>query len=129
MPPVEQTDMVDKAMMWEFVRTDRKGMPIVSSPEEIVCRWEEGQYEMKDAEGQVLVVDVVMASIQNIKVGSLLWEGSEDDLEELVGTSLIPTDAIYEIVLRNRAKDLKGGVTRYEFGLRRFKDRTITIGS
>lgn len=127
MPPLEQMDMHDTAIMWEFVRTDRKGMPIVSSPEEIRCRWEEGQFELKDSEGQQLVLDVIMTTTQDIPLGSLLWEGTETQLRTLVGNSLTPTSGIFECVIRGIARDLKGRVNRHEFGLKRFKDKFPSV--
>lgn len=123
MPPLEQMDMHDYAILWAFVRTNRTGMPFVASPVEIRCRWEEGQFELKDSEGQQLVLDVIMTTTRDIALGSILWEGSEDSLEDLVGTSLTPTSGIFECVIRGVARDLKGRVNRHEFGLKRFKDR------
>lgn len=129
MPSLEHLDLTDKALLWEVVRYSREGQQIVSALVEIPVRWEEGQFEKADDIGQLLVVDVVLATNQNIPLGSLLWEGSEEDLEELVGTSGIPESGIYEVVTRNRGKDLKGRVSRYEFGLKRFKDAMPDIAT
>jgi hypothetical protein len=122
MPPLERMDFHDRAMMWEVQRYDRHGNQLVAEPVELRCRWEEKQIEMLDDQGQRIVVDVILATTQNIPNGSLMWEGSEEDLEDEVGTGLVPTDNIYEVIARDRGKDLKGRVTRYEFGLKRFKD-------
>ncbi len=121
-PPLEYMDLTDRALMWEVSRVDRHGMPLLSALVELPVRWEEGQVERMDAEGQLIVVDVTLATDQNIPIGSLMWEGSEEDLEDEVGTTGIPESDIYEVITKMRGKSLKGEYTRYEFGLKRFKD-------
>lgn len=127
MPPLERKDLTDKAVLWEVSRYDGDGFPLVLAPVEISVRWEEAQVEMLDPEGQLVKVDVVAATTLNIPNGSMLWEGSLEDLETQYGSGLTPTRDIYELVTRNRGKDLKGRITRYEFGLRRYKDTLPSV--
>lgn len=120
--PLEYMDLTERAILWIVSRIDREGFPLVASPVEICVRWEEGQQEMLRPDGEKDVTDVTIATNRNIPLGSIIWEGSEEDLEDAVGTSLIPESDVYEVVTRNRGKDILGTVTRYEFGIKRYKD-------
>ncbi len=122
-PPLEQMDLTQTAILWEIVGYDRNGMPTISAGVEIPVRWEEGNTEMVDTNDQRILVDVSIASNRNIKVDSLMWEGSIADLNELAGTGSPPPDDLYQVVMRIRAKDILGRYNRYEFGLKRYKDR------
>lgn len=116
MPPLEHKDLLEPAVLWSFLRTGREGEPIVAPPVQIPVRWEEGQKEIADANGTRWNVDVVMATNQNMLLGSIIWEGA------LSAIPPNPTSGLYEIVIRERAEDIKYRVTRYEFGLRRYKN-------
>lgn len=124
MPSLEKKDLKGYAILWESTGNHTAdGFPIVAQPVQIRVRWEEGNFEMIDPDGNQVRVDVILAAAQQIPLNSMLWEGSEEDLEEEgTGTGLTPLSDIYEVVTRSRASDLKGRHTRYEFGLRRYKD-------
>ncbi len=124
MPPLEHMDIREKAVLWEFVRMDRNAMPLVLAPIQISVRWEKEQRDALDKDGQQIVTDVTICSNRDIKLESIIWEGSLEDLaEETNGTAYVPTGDIYQVLTRIRAKDLLQRVTRYEFGIKRFKDR------
>lgn len=133
MPPLERMDLTEYAVMWEASRYGRDGFQVVLSPVQLRVRWEETNFDRMDANGHMITIDVVIASTQNIPIGSLMWEGKLADLsgmdtDEEVGTgSLIPDQDLYEVVFRVRAKDLKGRITRYEFGLKRYKDTLPSV--
>lgn len=110
--------MRDPAVLWTLNRHDRDGFPLLNPPVQICTRWEEKNLEMTDEEGNRIVVDVVLAANRQIAVGSLLWAGEECDLPE----SGDPGVDLYEVLLRDRGNDLNGRITRYEFGLKRYKD-------
>lgn len=122
MPPLEHMDMTSKAVLWTFVRHDRDGFPLVEEPVQLCCRWEEINKEMVDADGNRIAVDVVLAVPQQIVMGSLMWEGKLTSLPTVDSIRTPPRD-LYEVVGRDRGKELKGRVVRYEFGLRRYKDK------
>lgn len=121
--PMEHSDMVNHAVLWSFARNDRDGFPRVEQPVDTCCRWEEKNIEMVDPEGNKIQVDVILAVPHQIVMNSLLWEGRLCDLPE----SGVPTRDVYEVVARDRGDDLKGRVRRWEFGLKRFKDRIRTL--
>lgn len=120
--PLEYMDLTEKMVYWAVVAHDREGFPLLSSPVELSVRWEEFQREMLSPTGERMSVDVTIATTQNLVMNSLVWEGSLEDLADIVGTSYIPESGIYEVVNKARAKSLQGEVTRYEFGISRYKD-------
>lgn len=126
MPPLEHQHMTTTAVLWSMVRHDRDGFPLVSAPEQIRVRWEEADAEMVDDEGNRIRVDVVLTAPRQLVTGSLLWEGELASLPLVDGVRTPPRD-LYEVISRVRGKDLKGRLLRYEFGLRRYKDRLPTI--
>lgn len=119
MPPLEYMDFHNRAILWVIVGHTKNSMPKLSSPVQICCRWEEGHTELVNTEGQNIVVDVVMATNRDIVNGSLLWEGTEEQLSEYDDA---PPRDIYEVIMRSRGDSLNGRVRRYEYGLKRFKD-------
>lgn len=121
MPPLEYLDLEDYAVLWEATgRNDDNGNPVVSdTPVEIRCRWEEGNIESPAPQTQDLVVDAVIATGRQLPMGSILWEGRLAD----VATA---TRDLYEVINRSRAKDLRGRISRYEFGLKRYTDTLPT---
>lgn len=135
MPPVERMDMKDRAVLWGYIRSGRDGEPLIDRPVEILCRWEEGQIEIPNPDGSFLTVDIVLATKQDFPLNSILWEGQlvyDDTFLSPDGTTYPasgPTLKLYEAVTRTRAKDIKGRGLRYEFGLRRYKDKLPTVRS
>lgn len=135
MPPLEQMDLHDPAVLWGYIRTDRNGEPVVAQPVQIMTRWEEGQLEIPRPGDTVLTVDAVIATNRNLALNSIIWEGqllpdgTYLSYDDVAYPSTGPTKYIYEIVHRVRAKDVKARYRRYEFGLRRYKDRLPTVSS
>lgn len=135
MPPIERTDLRDRAVMWGYIRSGRDGDPLVARPLEIACRWEEGNIELPDESGSRIMVDVILAAKQSIPVNSIMWEGKllvDDTFLAPDGTTypaLGPTIFLYEVVIRWRSPDLKKRAVRYEYGLRRYKDKLPRVAS
>lgn len=123
MPPPERAGLHQKAMLWEASGYDRDGQPTVSDTAvEVRVRWEEGNADRLDRAGQQIVVDVTVAVWRDIPLGSIMWEGSEEDLDDEPGTSGFPASDLFEVVTKDRQTDVKGRITRYEYGLKRYRD-------
>jgi hypothetical protein len=131
MPPPERRNFHQMAVLWSYVRTSADGEPILAQPVNLRCRWEEGQTEIPNADGTFLTVDATVSTIQNILLNSIIWEGqylpdgTYQDPQKVVYK--VPTIYLYEVVIRNRGKNVRGRVTRYEFGIRRYKDILPTV--
>lgn len=120
--PLEYMDLTDTAVYWGVASHNREGFPQLEDPVALSVRWEEDKKEIIDSNGERIQTDVTIATTQLLDMNSIMWEGSLADLADIVGTSYIPQSDLYEVVVRWRAKDLLGKVTRYEYGLRRYSD-------
>lgn len=136
MPAIEVRDLNDKALLWEHTGGfDGNSDPVVASTfVEIAVRWNDKQADMLDPAGNKVRVDAMVIAAQDIPVFSVLWPGSQEDLEdELYGTgsifddTLVPSEGLVRVVADNTTRDLKGRNTRYEFGVKRYSG-TLTQG-
>lgn len=98
---------------------NREGIVKVLAGAEKRVRWEEGEFEMLDPNGERIRVDVVIAAAQDIELGSIMWKG------QLVNFA-VPA-LLFEVVTRSTADDLDGTRTRYEFGLKRYTNQLPEI--
>lgn len=132
MPPLEQMDLTEKAILWELMRRDEDGDPVVAGEGvEIDVRWVVGQRLVMDAQGNQRAVDATVVVDQDVPLGSVLWRGSRSDLEAttLTGTDTLPDDSLMEAVVKNEAWDLKGCDVRRTLGLVYFRDTFPSRGT
>lgn len=122
MPPLERTDMNHWFVLWEYVRGDRNSEPIVLSPIELPCRWEDGHAELVDRFSSNIDegIDIMLATIKEIRLNSIVWRGRLQNLEQYPNN--VPPFDIGEILISDVADDIKARDTRYEYGVRRFKN-------
>lgn len=122
MPPIERTDFNDRMVVWEYVRGDRNDEPIVLAPVELPCRWEDSDLEVPNPFGSNIDgMDSMIATIVQIRMNSIVWKGTLQNLEAY--PKQIPPFDICEVILRATGTDLKGRDNRYEYGLRRYKNK------
>lgn len=124
MPPLETMDLKQRAVVWPLVGTDRYGEPTVSdTPREVPVRWTWTRREMTDPQGNTIVVDAQAVVNEDIKVGSLMWLSTLDDLPAGTGWSLSEFDEeLMRVVTTSKGTDLKNRFTRRTLGLSRFRD-------
>lgn len=122
MPPLEQQNFHDTAVLWEKTGDDYEGEPIVSdTPTEIACRWENRQTQSMNPDGTVIGLDAQVYVRQDIVVDSLMMKGS---LTDLTGTGFDDPDPLLMQVKSVRVlTDLKGRVTFRQIGLMRFRGK------
>lgn len=129
MPPIEQKDCLQKALIWETNGIDEYGQfKRSATSEEIDVRWIYKQSEAMDSQGTPISIDATVISLQEYKVGSFLWRGSQEDLEsELPGTStgntLLPTSNLFQVVMVSVTSDIRDREIRYELQLKRFNGK------
>ena len=136
MPALEQSARFQKALLWPMVGYDRHGQPRRSSTfVELDVRWDTSKSEATDPQGNTVSIDATVVVDRRIAIGSEMWLGSVDDLEDLLlgpGTGtieeeeLVPTSDIMVVRTYKEVKDIRGRETRYEVGVAR---KTDTIGS
>lgn len=118
--------MPQKAVLWSKSGTDRYGDPLRGSPSEISVRWVVTHRQASDPQGNPITIDAQVSTSQDIVVGSVMWLG---ELADWYGSgSGGVDDEVMEVVTRNRVPDLKGRVTRYEYGLAKYRDTLPTAG-
>ncbi len=128
MPPLEHMDLTTKALYWAKVSVSRHGQAKVDpdSRVEIKTRWVHKRRDVLRPDGSTMRIDVTIATNVDIPLGSIVWEGSLLDLDGNTtgtgtGTSTeVPHTDLMQVVSASRATDLKGRVTRYEYGLMRY---------
>lgn len=116
MPPLEESDFVHAAVLWEKVRDDRRGEPVVKSPREIECRWVSGRRQSVSRTGEVIALEANLATAEDVPEGSVVWRG---ELRDFVNDG---TNRFYKIETSSETSDVKGRETTYEYGLVRFKN-------
>lgn len=119
MPAPETSDLYQKAVLWEREGYGDDGQPTLGEPEELDVRWLKKSAQMRDKDGNLIGVDVTVRAAQEIKLGSVMVEGTlenwqdvgsgggESELMEVVATSIVP--------------DLKARETSYRYGLKLYK--------
>jgi hypothetical protein len=119
MPPLEHMDLTDKVLVWAAAGVNPAGDTVVSAMVELDARLVVRKRQMVNAFGQLVGVDAQVVLDVPVGEGSVVWEGGEDDLP---GTASVPEGGLWQVIATARAKDLRGRVTRYEYGLRRFAE-------
>lgn len=121
MPPLETSDLHQKAVLWPFLNYDRFGQPVVSDDhEEIPVRWEWGHREMLDSKGNTIGVDAVVVVDRRITLGSNLWLGESQDVP--AGTSFTSErNELCQVIFYSEIPDIKGREVRRLVGLIRLK--------
>lgn len=118
MPPLERTDLRQRAVLWPAIGRDRFGQSTVGSPVEIRVRWLDTQTSMLDAQGNTVTIDATAIVEQDIPLGSQMWLGT---LNNLPGTGLVPERGLMEVKKVDGGLDLKARNVRRTVGLIRVK--------
>ena len=130
MPAPETAYRRQKALLWESSGAGDGGRTKVEGHfDEIDVRWINKQSQMLDPQNNVVKVDATVVTTQEIAVGSILWEGSAQELWDSLtgtgtgtGTSYYPLSDLFEVVARKVTPDLKGRVNRITLGVNRYSN-------
>lgn len=120
MPPLETMDMYDRAVLMEFVRQDDDGQIIAREAEEIDCRWEDGQSEAIDPQGNVIRIDATVVVDRFVPVDSILWKGEAVDWYG-TGSGGGSDPELMRVVRSPHVPDLKGRHVRRALLLQRYR--------
>jgi len=122
MPAFETMDRYTDALLWVANGVGQRGQPIVSSiPVELKIRLLNKQVLTLDAHGNNILLDGTFVADRDIPMGSILWEGTIDDL---VGTGTAPpTSGLLEVKLSDGTKDIKGRNEFFTGGFLKYNDR------
>lgn len=119
MPPLEEMDRDETAVLWKYKGKDNFNNIIVHQPVEIQTRWEQVQEGTFGPQTRPVDYDVTVELDDNtIPEDSLFWLG---ELADWPGTGTANQDE--EVFYLHRIeflKDLKGRVTNYYGRLKKF---------
>lgn len=126
MPPLERTDLLQKAVLWPFLGYDGYGQPAVSkTPQEINVRWVDKQSVVQDAQGNTISFDVTIIVAQDVPDESVMWKGK---LTDLPASFTAPDSTLVNVRSKNRTPDIKNRNIRLELGGMRYKDSLPNFG-
>lgn len=118
MPPLETDCLFQKAVLWMASANvfDGYGEHKVSAMKvPLDVRWEEGNAEAIDPQGNVIAIDALVVVDREITIGSIMWQGCIVDVAD-------PPVNLYEVFTRNGVPDLKGRNMRRVVGLKRYSN-------
>ena len=98
------------------------GQKKVDAAVELDVRWEEGQSDALDANGEKIRVDALVVVDRDITIGSLMWLGAKDDLPS-------PVTDLKEVVAFAKIPNEKGTTFRRTVGLIRYSNSLPPIAS
>lgn len=126
MPPFEEMDRYQSAVLWEVNGYDAYGQPTVDrgGPVELSVRWNYVKKEAPGPDEAGVLLDATVVTDRVIKVGSRMWPGElADYLGTGSGSGFDDSSDVYRVVYCNRTFDLKGGrAKRYDVGLMKFRE-------
>jgi hypothetical protein len=122
MPPFEQMDREQPAVLYAVNGNTDEGEITVSGGVQLDVRWEDKQLQIFDANGQPVAIDAVVTVDRAIPVNSILWQGQLDEIDELA-TDLVLT----QVKTCKVIPSLDARETNYVVGVARFKGRLPTI--
>lgn len=129
MPDYQTAHRLQYAVLWEFVRADSHGEPVVAAPVELEVRWVAKRREMIGPEGTPVAVDATAVVNRDVVVGSIMWLGKKVDLP--AGTSSfggeLDAETLMQVVAMNRTSDIKQRAVRRTAALVRFRGTVPTV--
>lgn len=117
---VETSSLHQKAVLWVRTGFDSNGEPVVSSPVEISCRWEDVTREVAGENDAPITIDAMIWTTQDIAKGSMLWKGALTALPT-------PVTAVMEVVGFDATPDIKGRLFERVAYARRYKESLPTV--
>ena len=126
MPPIEEQDLHQKAVLWPKSGNDLYGQPAVGAPVDLDCRWINKRRQMVDSQGNLVSVDASAVVIIEIEPGSTMWlapDPSYAATEQWYGTgSAGEQSSVMEVVAYEETPDISNRVVRRTVGLNFYKD-------
>jgi len=120
MPAMELIGRLQKAIFWEAGGYDHDGEITVAAAVEIDVRWQVGKRRSAGPKDDTVSYDAELVVDRVITVGSVVWKGSMDDLNDLADPTA-PTD-LYDVVDYTETSDIKNRNVRRTVLLMRRSD-------
>lgn len=110
----------EEAVLWARSGFDKKGIPKVTTPVEIMSRWEKGARQIMGPEDVPIGATGNVMVDREITVGSLLWLGELEDLPDA-------PSGLVEVIDYEEIPDVKGEEKQRNVVVRRWKDSLPTV--
>jgi hypothetical protein len=117
MPPLEQSNLKQNAIVWEPATPNEHGEKVVKKPYLIKSRWEYKERQVLDNNGNTIISEGRVFTQSEIPVGSLIWEG---DLTEKPSDSEITN--VKEVVSKGKIPDIKARHTQHYVNINAYKE-------
>jgi hypothetical protein len=121
MPPLEELDRHDDAVYYRYLGEDRRGKPRLASPVDIKVRWIQGKADVMDALGNLVSVEALVVTNQDLTMHSILRQGT---IADGVGTgTALDDDDVMQVSVVNKVPSLCGKYHYRSVGLTRYGSR------
>lgn len=118
MPPLEEIEGDEPAVLWAKSGEDANGEPVVGDPRQVWCQWAWKQRQVLGPNGAPTAVDATVSDLAqgiDVPLGSLFWQGSLEDF------SAADAPFVMEVISIDQAMDLKQRFTAVNYGLAFFR--------
>jgi hypothetical protein len=126
MPILEDDDLDDRCLYWEYAGDGPDGQPVYEEPAELLVDWRVRHRETLAADGTQLAIDAEVTVDRVIPLGSKLWlapDPAEEALPQWYGSgSAGPADEVMRVAARRRTRDTRGNEVRHVVELEWFRD-------
>lgn len=130
MPALEVMDRYQSAVLWLLIDTAQDGEEQFGPPNAVQVRWIQKQSKITDAKGNTTILDGKVISNEEIPLRSAMWLGSTSNpIQEFTAlqNSEVPGRGIMRVETADYTSDIKNRNTRYEMGLKRYKDAIMPL--
>lgn len=126
MPPIESAMLVQRAVLWAYVRDDKNGEPVVDAPIEIKCRLNHTRNVNRDAQASPTATSESVAVDREIPESSIMYLGTLEDVCG-TGTGMLEAANLRIVSMYNETPDIKGREVQRNVTLERYRKSLPTI--
>lgn len=126
MPPVETTNLKERAVLWEFSGYGPDGDIRVLAPVEIPCRWEESESQGTNPNGTPITFTGSLFVARDIPINSILFLGCQEDTCG-TGTGFILDANLHCVHSRDKVPDIKNRNRTRKLRLYRYSRTLPTV--
>ena len=119
MPPLEDSDLVHTAVVFDNLGYDKYNRLKVGNGREVDCRWQWGRKQTVNSKGVTISLDaqVVIPGDEEVALGSVLYLGTLGEMPTGTGEATWTDVFLMKVETYTGGDDLKGNLTRQQLGL------------
>lgn len=128
MPILEDDEMEDRAVLWQYIGDDGAGDPVYDEPEEIFVEFRLRRRQEISSDGTRVFLDATMSAWEDFPVGSRIWVAPDHTVEAIEqwydSGSAGHMDEVMRVATKGKTRDQKNVETRNNYGLVWDRDNT-----